>query len=120
GSFSCNPPNTQYPAYTRESSNATVQSSRPPRVASRSGRVENEVIPRTARLISLDHEYWGRPAARSGRVVRTAFERKPSHERSPGTKRPRSGNASNSCTARRLSTEKSPLSTLTGLSARYE
>src|SRR4029453_19195213 len=101
-------------------SNATVQSSRPPTVASRSGWVENEVIPRMARLISLDHEYWGCPAARSGRVVGTAFERKPSQERKAGTKRTRSGNVSNAFTARRLSTEKSPLSMLTGLSARYE
>jgi hypothetical protein len=80
--------------------------------------VEKDVSPEKASLVNFLSEYWELPAARAGREIGNDLPGNPSQARNPRTKRSFSGRLNSSCTARRLITQKSPLSIWTGLSAR--
>src|SRR6266511_820634 len=82
------------------------------------GLVEKDVSPEKASFVSFGNEYCEEPAARAGREIGNGFAGNPTQARKPRTKRSFSGRLSNRRTARRLITQKSPLSTWTGLSAR--
>src|SRR4029453_14740868 len=82
------------------------------------GFTEKDVSPEKASRVSFGSEYCEVPAARAGRAIGKGFAGNPTHARNPRTKRNFSGRLSSKRTARRLITQKSPLSIWTGLSAK--
>src|SRR5207248_10546799 len=84
----------------------------------RADLVEKEVGRAEASLTGCQGEYGGRPAGRAARQMANGVAGRQSQARSPRTKRNFSGKDKRSVTARRVITQKSPLSTCTGVSAK--